>query len=304
MRTAVAIESLKDNPYFAEKVKRLSDGVDYLPTRPDYDQLQRLLSEYDMLIIGARERITRGMLEAAPVRTCIVGTLSVGTDHLDLTALGEAGVHVERCPTANVRSVAEHSLAMLLALSKDLKWGDRLSATGKSRGDLPSLPFEVQGKTLGIIGYGNIGSALGQLASAIGMRVAATSRTRQEGSDGGVDFGTLEEVLTQSHLVSVSVPLTTETQGLLNSATLAGFRRGAILVNTSRAEVVDETALRQALDSGQLKGFGGDYDHAPRDLAKRPNVFFTPHIAGLTIESNDRLDNELIDRLVAHREGR
>jgi phosphoglycerate dehydrogenase-like enzyme len=300
VRAAVAIESLKDNPYFAEKVKSIADEVDYLPARPDYDQLQRLLAEYDMLIIGARERITRGMLEAGPVRTRIVGTLSVGTDHLDLAALDEAGVHIERCPTANVQSVAEHSLAMLLALSKHLKWGDRLSATGKSRSDLPSLPFEVHGKTLGLIGYGNIGSALGRLASAIGMRVTATSRTRQSGSDSGVDFGTLEEVLKKSHLVSISVPLTAETQGLVNSATLAGFRRGAILVNTSRAEVVDDGALREALDSGQLAGFGGDYDHAPRDLAERPNVFFTPHIAGITVESNDRLDNELIDRLVAH----
>ncbi|MFD7486976.1 2-hydroxyacid dehydrogenase [Streptomyces mirabilis] len=303
MRAAVAIESLKDNPYFAERVKEIADEVTYLPARPDHDELRDLLGQYDLLVIGARERITADMLRDAPVRTRIVGTLSVGTDHLDLPALKEAGIYVERCPTANVRSVAEHALALLFALSKELKWGDRLVADGKSRSGLPSLPFELSGRTLGLIGYGNIGSTLGTLAAALGMRVVATSRTRQGGGDGEVAFGTLEHVLSESHLVSISVPLTQETRGLVNSTTLASLRAGAILVNTSRAEVVDEQAVRAALDSGRLAGYGGDYDHADPDLTERPNVLITPHVAGITVESNDRLDNELIDRLVAHLKG-
>ncbi|MFG2782532.1 2-hydroxyacid dehydrogenase [Streptomyces prunicolor] len=303
MRAAVAIESLKDNPYFAERVKGIADEVNYLPARPDRDRLQLLLGEYDLLIIGARERVTGDMLRPGPVRTRIVGTLSVGTDHLDLPALTEAGIHVERCPTANVQSVAEHALALLLALSKHLKWGDRLAADGRPRTELPSLPFEVRGKTLGLIGYGNIGSTLGKLGSALGMRILATSRSRQSGSEGEVRFGTLRDVLEESQLLSVSVPLTAETRALLDADTLSPLRPGSILVNTSRAEVVDEQAIRQALDSGRLAGYGGDYDDAAPDLVARPNVIITPHVAGLTVESNDRLDNELIDRLVAHLKG-
>ncbi|MFF6780137.1 NAD(P)-dependent oxidoreductase [Streptomyces sp. NPDC012510] len=303
MRAAVAIESLKDNPYFAEKVKGIAHEVNYLPTRPDHDQLQLLLGEYDLLIIGARERITGDMVRQGPVRASVVGTLSVGTDHLDLPALAESGIHVERCPTANVQSVAEHALTLLLALSKHLKWGDRLAADGRPRTELPSLPFEVSGKTLGLIGYGNIGSTLGTLASAVGMQVVATSRSRQSGADGNVRFGTLRDVLEESHLLSVSVPLTDETRAFLNADTLADVRPGAVLVNTSRAEVVDEQAVRDALDSGRLAAYGGDYEHAAPDLVERPNVIVTPHVAGLTVESNDRLDNELIDRLVAHLKG-
>lgn len=300
MRAAVAIESMKDNPYFAEKITNIASEVVYLPSRPDREQLRDALTQYDMMIIGARERITGEMLEAGQVRTRILGTLSVGTDHLDLPALVEAGIHVERCPTANVLSVAEHALAMLLALSKHLKWGDRLALTGKARTELPWLPFEVSGKTLGLIGYGNIGSRLGALASALGMHVIATSRSRQSGTEGDVRFGTLEEVFQQSRLLSVSIPLTPETRDLIDARILAELAPGAILVNTSRAEVLAEPALREALDSGRLAAYGGDYDHCAGDFIERPNVLVTPHLAGLTVESNDRLDNELIDRLVAH----
>ena len=109
MRAAVAIESLKENPYFAERVKEIAEEVAYLPARPDHDRLRDLLGQYDLLIIGARERITGDMLRGDPVRTRIIGTLSVGTDHLDLPALEEAGIHVERCPTANVRSSSNRS---------------------------------------------------------------------------------------------------------------------------------------------------------------------------------------------------
>lgn len=303
MRAVVVIESLKDNPYFSDKIKDIADEVNYLPSRPDHDQLRDLLGQYDLLVIGARERITGEMFKGESVRTRIVGTLSVGTDHLDLSALAEAGIHVERCPTANVRSVAEHALGLLFALSKHLKWGDRLVAERGSRSELPSLPFELSGRTLGLIGYGNIGSTLGKLASSLGMRVVATSRTRKGGGDGEVRFGTLRDVLKESSLLSVSVPLTDETREFLDADALAHVRPGAILVNTSRAEVVDEQAVREALDSGRLAGYGGDYDHAAPDLVERPNVLITPHVAGLTIESNDRLDNELIDRLVAHLKG-
>ncbi|MEV8038914.1 D-isomer specific 2-hydroxyacid dehydrogenase family protein [Streptomyces sp. NPDC086182] len=303
MRAVVAVESLKENPYFVERAKEITDEVTYLPARPDQDELRDLLGQYDLLVVGVRERITGDMLRGESVRTRIVGTLSVGTDHLDLAALAEAGIHVERCPTANVRSVAEHALALLLALSKNLKWGDRLVADGKRRTDLPSLPFELSGRTLGLIGYGNIGRTLGTLATALGMRVVATSRTRQDGGTREVQFGTLEFVMSESHLLSVNVPLTDETRTLVDSTTLAYVRPGALLVNTSRAEVVDEQAVRAALDNGCLAGYGGDYDHVSPDLAERPNVLLTPHVAGITVESNERLDNELIDRLVAHLKG-
>jgi phosphoglycerate dehydrogenase-like enzyme len=300
MHAAVAIKSLEDNPYFTEKANVLFQAMTYLPSRPNAQELGELLGEHDVLVIGAREKISREMLERKPPKTSVVGTLSVGTDHLDMEALAEFGIQVVRCPTANVRSVAEHALAMVLALSKHLKWGDRLMAQGETRSDLPSLPFEVQGKTLGLIGYGNIGSTLATLAQTLGINVIATARTRQSGSDGDVRFGTLDEVLGSSHFVSLHAPLTSETRGLINATTLESARRNALLINTSRRELVVETALREALDSGQLAGFAGDYDNAPADLSGRPNVLFTPHIAGITVESNDRLDNELIDRLTDH----
>jgi (S)-sulfolactate dehydrogenase len=300
MRAAVAIRSLQDNPYFAEKSNRLFREVDYLPARPDASELKRLLAQYDVLIIGARERITAEMLGQDTLRTQVVGTLSVGTDHLDMVALAARGVYVERCPTANVRSVAEHALTLILALTKHIKVGDRLIAEGKSRSDMPGLPREVQGKTLGLIGFGNIGQTVAGLGHAFGMKVVATSPSRQSGADGYVRFGNLEYVLEHSDFISISVPLTQSTVGLVNRHTLALAKDGLILVNTSRAEVEVEADISAALDTGKLGGYGGDYDGASSDMAKRPNVILTPHIAGITVESNDRLDNELIDRLEAH----
>ena len=302
MRAVVVIQSMQDNIYFADKSRQLFDEVTYLAQRPNSEELTKLLSEYDVIIIGARENISRKMLGNA-TKTKIIGTLSVGTDHLNLDALSERGIHVERCPTANVRSVAEHALSLIMALAKFLKWGDQLVAEGENRSGLPSLPTEVQGKTLGLIGYGNIGTILGELASCLGMNIVATSRSRQSGSEGNVRFATLDALLAESHYVSISVPLTEETRHLINAHTLDLMMPGTILVNTSREDVVVRSDIIKALDSGKLNAYGGDYDDASladktlSNLAKRPNVILTPHIAGLTIEANDRLDNELIDRL-------
>ena len=300
MNTVVAIKSLEDNPYFVEKANQIFDEIDYLPERPGKEILESLLSEYDVLIIGARERISGEMLQVGNLKTRIIGTLSVGTDHLDMEALTEAGIHVERCPTANVRSVAEHVMTVLLALSKHIKLSDRLVAEGKSRQDLPSLPREACGKTLGLIGYGNIGRLVAQLGQAFGMEVIATSPTNRGGSDGRVTFAELAEVLTSSDYISISVPLNQETTGLIDATQLLKVKKGAILVNTSRAEVVVESDIVSALDSGKLGGYSADYDHPSSELAKRANVILTPHIAGVTVESYDRLDNELIDRLEAY----
>jgi phosphoglycerate dehydrogenase-like enzyme len=300
MKTVVAIKSLEENPYFVQKASRIFGPIEYLPERPDRSTLELLLTQYEVLIIGAREHISGDMLHSEKLKTKVIGTLSVGTDHLDLAALAEHGVHVERCPTANVRSVAEHVITVLLALAKHIKLSDRLVAEGKSRPDLPSLPREVYGKTLGLVGFGNIGRTVAALGQALGMKITATSPSHHHGSDGYVTFYDIQNVLASSDFISVSVPLTQETSGLIDSERLGQIKEGAILINTSRAEVVVEGDICSALDSGKLSGYSGDYDHANIEMARRSNVILTPHIAGVTVESYDRLDNELIDRLEAY----
>lgn len=297
MRAVVVIKSMQENEYFDRTARQIFSEVEYLAQRPDRDTLNELLGTTDVLIIGAREKIDAEMIQGKSLRTKIIGTLSVGCDHLDTDALSQAGIAVVNCPTANVRSVAEHVIAAMFALLKELKTADAIIQRRGGRSDLPQLPIEAHSRTLGLIGYGRIGSLTGQLAHGIGMEVLATSPSKQEGGDGIARFTTLDELLASSDVISISVPLTSSTRGLIDAQRLAKTRRGCLLINTSRADVTDQAAIAVALSEGHLGGYSGDHDTAPDELLNRDNVILTPHIAGITQESNDRLDNELIDRL-------
>jgi (S)-sulfolactate dehydrogenase len=298
LRALVAIERLRRNGYFAVQAEGLFAAITYLPDRPGPDRLERALEEYDVVIVGVREEITDSMLSAR-TRAKVVGTLSSGTDHLDVDALRRHGTVVITSTTANARSVAEHNVALVFALAKRLKDGDLATAHGSGRGGLRGSPMELRGKTVGLIGYGRIGRATAEMFSALGLNVLATSRTRTEGADGVAMFVTLERLLAGADIVILAVPLSPDTHHLLDAAAIDRMRRGALLTNTCRAGVVDNEHVRACLRAGRLAGFGADYDEEVPGLSGMPGAIVTPHIAGRTREARERVDNELIDRVRA-----
>ena len=295
MKAIVAIKSLKENPYFFEKANKLFTAITYVENRPTANEMANFLSNVDVAIIGAREKIDEQIFLSASNPAKIIGTLSVGLDHLDVEFLENNGVKIINSPTANVVSVAEHIMAFAFCLTKRLKQSDIAVQQNTGRSGVQNSPTELAGKTLGLIGYGKIAKTVASMAKCLGLTIIATSANRTSGHEGNVSFHSLEFVLSNSQIINISVPLNASTKNLINEKKLKLLRRNSILINTSRSEVVDHNAVFEFLRNGILDGYAEDGDNIPSYLSLRNDVICSPHLAGLTKESSDRLDNELID---------
>lgn len=217
-----------------------------------------------------------------------IGTLGTGYNMVDLACCRERGITVCNVPGYSTMSVAQHTFALLLALTNRVESADRAAREGFWTGLPAENPLAhyaqgLEGKTFGIIGFGTIGRAVARIALAFGMRVVATSRTHTAGSRDGVTFLPLGELLETADIVTLHCPLTDETRGLIGEKALGMMRPGALLLNTARGPIVDEEALRTALDSGRLSGAAVDVltgepgFSGPLKGAK--NCLVTPHIA-------------------------
>jgi phosphoglycerate dehydrogenase-like enzyme len=247
----------------------------------------------DVLVFRSGVDISAAVLDAADSLSLIVRAGS-GYDNIDLEPVRRRGIRFIRIPGPGAKAVAELSFAMMLALARDLFWADSSWRAGRwvksqARGRL------LTGRVLGIVGAGNIGSRVGELGAAWGMEVLGCVEHPGPGVEGslarrGVQLVGLPEVLSRSDFVSVHVPLQDSTRNLIDAAALARMRRGSYLVSLARGGVVDEPALRRALESGHLAGAGLDVhavegDGNVPDLADLPNVILTPHIGASTIDS-------------------
>src|SRR5262245_50751051 len=236
----------------------------------------------------------------------VIAVQGIGVDPVDVSMATQRGIPVINTPFANVQSVAEHAIALLLALTKTIPAADRAArrrdATYRYRVPL----IELAGKVFGVIGFGRIGQATAVLARQMGMRVVAYSPTRS--SDVFESLGaarlSLEELLSCSDFVSLHLPATPSTERLIGKRQIGQMKRGAYLVNTGRASTIDETALMEALSSGHLAGAGLDVfsEASIRDdhpLATLENVILTPHIAGSTVEAMERAARSLAAGIIA-----
>lgn len=234
------------------------------------------------------------ILDACPT-VKLICVLATGYNVIDCEAATQRNVPVCNVPDYGTSAVAQFTFALLLEICHQIGHHDRVVHQGKWTA-CPSFCFwdtpqmELAGKTLGIIGFGRIGQAVAKIASALGMKVLAYSRTEKP----GFDFVSLEELLKASDIVTIHCPLTPQTQGLINRDTLALMKDGAILLNTSRGAVLDETAVAEALTSGKLKAAGVDVacvEPIPADspLLHAPNCVITPHIAWAPAESRQRI---------------
>ncbi|MFG1401789.1 phosphoglycerate dehydrogenase [Xanthobacter sediminis] len=269
------------------------------------DALLEAVKGVHLLGIRSRTHVTAKVLEAAD-RLIAVGCFSVGTNQVDLDACRVHGIPVFNAPFSNTRSVAELVIGEIVMLLRRIP--SRSAAAHKGDWDKSATnSFEVRGKTLGIIGYGNIGSQLSNLAEAMGMRVIFYDIMDKLRLGNTEPTATLAELLAQSDVVSLHVPETPATHNMIGRAEFATMKPGSYFINNSRGTVVDLDALAEVLREGRLLGAAVDvFPVEPRANGERfnsplqglENVIITPHIGGSTVEAQERIGSEVARKLL------
>ncbi len=264
------------------------------------EELEKRVRGVHLLGIRSKTRVTSRVLEAADALLS-VGCFCIGTNQVDLVSANSRGIPVFNAPFSNTRSVAELVLAEVVALARQL--GDRSREVHEGRWRKVSAGcFEVRGKTLGIVGYGHIGTQIGILAEAFGMRVLFHDIVTRLPLGNNRATSGLGELLAESDFVTLHVPETPETKGLIGKAEIAAMMKGAYLLNASRGQVVDLDALAQAIRTGHIAGAAVDvYPEEPESnsdgfanpLLGLPNVILTPHIGGSTEEAQASIGREV-----------
>ena len=284
-------------------IRRSPLGADI--ARPE--SLAAIIGDAEAALVGT-EPYTRAVIASAPRLRAIV-RFGAGYDAIDLAAADARGIAVATTPGTNHEAVAEHALAMLLALARGFPRRDFMVRRGEPWTKRP-MP-RLAGRTLGLLGLGRIAQALVRRIGGLQLRILAHARRpdREFAARHGVELATREEVLRRSDVLSLHLPLTAETRNLINGATLALMRPGAILINTSRGGLVDERALQAALVDGRLAGAGLDVFAVEPPAPDNPllcldNVLLSPHVGGLDTESYGDLQTMAARIVIDLAEGR
>lgn len=306
MAGRILISEFMDAPAVARLKARFE--VDYRPKLVDEPAaLAAALPSADAWIVRNRTHV-RGDLLAAAARLRVVGRLGVGLDNIDVAACEARGIEVIPAVGANAESVAEYVVTAALVLLRGAYFSTRAVEAGTWPRQTLSLGREASGKVIGIVGFGSIGRLTARKAGAIGMRVvgfdAMITASDPTWGDAGVTPRPLEELLAESDVVSLHVPLTPQTRGLLDERRLRMMKPDAVLVNTARGGLVDEAVLARRLRDGKLGGAALDvFDNEPLPagsaLAGAPRLILTPHIAGVTLESNERVSALIAQKVAA-----
>ena len=271
-----------------------------------------VIGEYDGMVALLSDPIDDRLLSAAR-KLKIVANHAVGYNNVDITAARRHRIIVTNTPGVLTNATAEIAFALLICLARRILEADRFTREGKFAGWDPLLLLgdELAGKTLGIVGMGRIGRDMARKCRAFGMKILYHSR-RRIAPDIEADLGAaccpLDELLERSHAVSLHTPATPETRHLIGRPELERMREDAFLINTSRGEVVDESALVAALKSGAIKGAGLDvYEFEPRispELTAMTNVVLLPHIGSATVETRNKMAETAARNIIAVLEGK
>jgi len=287
-----------------------NDGVE-VTTRSgalDEDELVAALAGVQMLGIRSKTQVTERVLAACPDLVA-VGAYCIGTNQVDLRAAAERGIAVFNAPFSNTRSVVELALAEIIALTRRLTERDRALHAGVWDKSADGA-HEVRGRTLGIVGYGNIGTQLSVLAESLGMSVVFYDSAERLSLGNARRLDSLDELLEIADVVTLHVDGRDGNAGLFGPAQFARMRPGAIFLNLSRGFVVDYAALREGILSGQVGGAAVDvFPHEPKsrgdafesDLRGLPNVILTPHIGGSTEEAQEAIGQFVSNKLRDYR---
>lgn len=286
---------------------RAAHDVLYDPTLVDVPaRLHAEAARADVLIVRNRTQV-RGELLAGMGKVRIIGRLGVGLDNIDVAACEARDIQVIPATGANALSVAEYVIGTAMLLLRGAYQGSADVASGAWPRSALGNGREIGGKTLGLVGFGSIGQLTAKLARGVGMHVVAfdamLAADHPAYAAGGVRSATLDEVCTQADVVSLHVPLVESTRHLFDARRIAAMKRGAVLINSARGGVLDEAAVAAALKSGRLGGAAVDvFESEPLPagsvFAGCPNLMLTPHIAGLSAESNERVSSLIAQRVL------
>ena len=284
---------------YLKQQARLPDGQGFeVVLKPDItpEELIGEIGEYDGLIVRSRTKVTAEVI-AAGQKLKVIGRAGSGLDNIDVEAAKKAGVAVVNAPGANAQSVAEHTMALILALFRKLLPVATALKAGRweKKGYMAT---ELSGKTIGIVGFGNVGMKVAEITHGFGMKLLVATRTQTSEKEKTMKdlngtLVTLDQLLKESDVVTLHVPKSSETEHLIGEKELALMKKTSYLINCSRGGVVDEAALIKALTTRQMAGAALDVfstEPLPADspLLKLDNVILTPHIAAASAEAKER----------------
>ena len=291
-------------PIAAEGIARLRAAHD-VDERPGIarDELCAILPDYDALVVRSQVQVDAAVIAAAGSRLQVIGRAGVGVDNVDLDAATAAGITVVNAPTGNTIAAAEHTLALLYGVARKVAAAD----ASVRRGEWKRTRFtglELRGRTLGIVGLGKIGQAIAARAVAMEMVVLASDPfvTAEQAILHGVELVPFDTLVERADVITVHVPLTRATRGLIGRDQIARMKRGSILLNVARGGILDEAAVADGLRDGQLGGAGIDvFDAEPpagSPLLDAPNTLLTPHLGASTAEAQVLVAEEVADQVL------
>ncbi len=281
-------------------------GVEVLQRRSEVilEESLDLMGEVDALIVRSKTKVTAEILARGAPRLKVVGRAGVGVDNIDLDAARRSGVAVVNAPHGATIAVAEHTLALMLALARHILRADAGMRQGKwEKKQIKGT--ELNGKTLGVIGTGRIGAAVAKRAAGMGMHVVGYDAylAQEEVEALGIEPCEMDALLARSDYISLHLPLSDETRGMIDAETLKRVKPGARLISTSRGGVVEEQDLLAALEEGQLEGAALDvFAQEPpglTPLVAHPKVITTPHVGAQTVEAQRRAALDIADEVLA-----
>jgi D-3-phosphoglycerate dehydrogenase len=276
--------------------------VDFQPNLgKDKDKLAAIIGDYDGLAIRSATKVTPKILEQAS-KLKVIGRAGIGVDNVDIPAATGRGVIVMNTPFGNSITTAEHAITLMLALARQIPQADASTQAGKWEKNR-FMGVEITGKVLGVIGCGNIGSIVAERGHGLKMKVIAFDPflSPERALDIGVEKVDLDELLRRADFITLHTPLTDKTRNILDASALAKTKKGVRIINCARGGLVDEAALRAALDSGQVAGAAFDvFTEEPavtNPLFGHPNVVCTPHLGAATTEAQENVALQVAEQM-------
>jgi D-3-phosphoglycerate dehydrogenase / 2-oxoglutarate reductase len=304
-RKCLVIDSM--HPGLFELIKQTDWELDYQPeiTR---DEIRNIVNQYEGLIVRSKTKIDRDLLGDTPSLK-FIGRAGAGLDNLDLAFIRETNIAVLHAASGNRDAVGEFTVGLLLSLLRNIPRGNSqvrefIWDREGNRGE------EIMGKTIGIIGYGNMGRSFAKRLTGFGCKILAYDKYKSDFSDSNCSEAKMEQIFAEADILSLHIPLTAETRNMVNRDYINHFNKNIMLLNTARGEIVPLKDLCEAIESGKIRGAGLDVLENEKletlsaaqqqyfNLLKgKTNVIFTPHIAGWTFESHEKINVALVDQI-------
>jgi D-3-phosphoglycerate dehydrogenase len=276
--------------------------VDFQPNLgKDKDKLAEIIGDYDGLAIRSNTKVTAKLLEKAN-RLKVIGRAGIGVDNVDIPAATAKGIIVMNTPFGNSITTAEHAIAMMFAVAREIPAADASTQAGKWEKNR-FMGVEITAKTLGVIGCGNIGSIVADRAVGLKMRVIAFDPflSPERARDLGVEKVELDDLLKRADFITLHTPLTPQTRNIISAENIAKTKKGVRIINCARGELVDEAAMRAALESGHVAGGAFDvFSEEPatsNPLFGLPNVVCTPHLGASTSEAQENVALQVAEQM-------